>query len=52
MVTWAHDLGLTKYDNLADFNFDGFVTREQAAKMIMATIEAAGVEEWMIKQPE
>jgi hypothetical protein len=50
MVTWAHQLGITKYDNTVAFKYDDLVTREQAAKMIMKTIDASWVEEWMIKQ--
>ena len=30
---------------------NNYLTREQAAKMLMVTIDASGVEEWMIKQP-
>jgi META domain len=51
MVAWWHEIGLTKYDKLADFDRDTLVTREQAAKMIMGTIDASWVSEWMIKQP-
>lgn len=52
IVTWAHGLWITKFETVADFNWDALVTREQAAKMIMTTIDVSGVQEWMIKQAE
>lgn len=50
MITWAYDLGITKYQSTTMFMYDSPVTREQAAKMIMATIDASWVEKWMLKQ--
>ncbi len=50
IVSWAYGLWITKFDTIADFNWDTLVTREQAAKMIMATIDVSNVPEWMIKQ--
>ena len=49
-VSWAHKLWITKYNTIADFNWDELVTREQAAKMIISTIDNSWVSEWMIKQ--
>ncbi len=52
MVKRAHQHGVTKYSDVAWFNPDALVTREQAAKMIMVTIDASDAQEWMIKQSE
>lgn len=52
IITWAHSLWITKFETVADFNWDALVTREQAAKMIMTAIDTSGLPEWMIKQPE
>lgn len=35
---------------MTTFRADDYVTREQAAKMLMTTIDKSGVKEWMIKQ--
>lgn len=52
IVTWAYDLGITKYSNTTQFMYDAPVTREQAAKMIMTAIDTSSVEQWMIKQQD
>ncbi len=51
-VLRAYNHGITKYNTMQSFRADDYVTREQAAKMLMTTIDTSGVEEWMIKQPE
>lgn len=48
----AYNKGITKYNTMQTFMPNNYVTREQAAKMLMTTINTSGIEEWMIKQPE
>lgn len=50
-VLRAYNNGITKYNTMTSFMPNNYLTREQAAKMLMVTIDASGVEEWMIKQP-
>lgn len=52
LVLWANGLGMTKFPTLGQFDFDAFVTREQAAKMIVTAIKRSGAEIWAIKQPD
>ena len=35
---------------MTSFMPNNYLTREQAAKMLMVTIDASGVEEWRVKQ--
>ncbi len=42
---------MTKYNNQKDFMPSNYVSREQAAKMLMTLIDTSGIDEWMIKQP-
>lgn len=50
LVSWAYDNEVTMYDNVAGFRFDDLVSREEAAKMIITTIEKSWTDERMIKQ--
>lgn len=38
VITWWYNNGITKYDSWSSFNADAYVTREQAAKMIVTWI--------------
>lgn len=49
LVIRAHDLGITKYDTTAAFMPNDFLTREQAAKMLMVTLEQIGTTDRMLK---
>lgn len=40
VITWAYNNGITKYDSLAKYNASAPVTREQAAKMIIARMRS------------
>lgn len=51
-VLRAYNNGITKYNTMTSFMPNNYLTREQAAKMLMTTIDASGVEEWMVKQLE
>lgn len=46
----AYNNDITKYNTMKTFMPDSYITREQAAKMLMTTIDKSGVTEWMIKQ--
>lgn len=51
-VQRAYQKGITKYNTMDTFMPNSYVTREQAAKMLITTIDKSGIPEWMIKQPE
>jgi len=50
IISRAFDAGITKYNTEKTFMGNSYLTREQAAKMLMSTIKHMNVPVWMIKQ--
>ena len=51
IITRAFESGVTKFNTEKTFMWNAYLTREQAAKMLMKTIEKMNVPAWTVKQP-
>ena len=51
LILRAYQKGLTKYNMLDTFMPKSYITRQQAAKMLVTLIEKSGIDQWIIKQP-